>query len=286
MPVNFDAYIPHEAIITKFIQNKPDIFTLELQFTDPEIANNYSFRPGQFNMVYLYGVGEVAVSIVGSKNSGRGSFSHIIQAVGRITHGMNKLKEGEYIGIRGPFGSHWPMELLADNQDILIFTGGLGNAPLMAAVEEILVNPMNYKRLYVLHGIKSSDLLIYEDMYQRWHNSPNTRVMMATSSKEPVDNGKWLWQRGFVVDLLPLLEIDVKNTIVMTVGPEVMMKSVAKSCIALGIDANKIFLSLERSMKCAIGHCGHCQLGPEFICKDGPVYAYSACKHLLEVEGL
>lgn len=285
MPANFDAYTPHEAIINNFIQNQPDVFTLELQFTDSKIADNYSFQPGQFNMVYLYGVGEVAISIVRPENPVKGAFSHIIQAVGRITHGMNKLKVGEHIGIRGPFGSHWPIELSKD-KDVLIFTGGLGNAPLMAAVEEILANPMDYKKLYVLHGIKSSDLLICEDMYQRWHNSLNTRVMMATSSKDPVDNGKWLWQRGFVTDLIPLLNIDVKNTMVMTVGPEAMMKSVAKSCIALGIDANNIFLSLERSMKCAIGHCGHCQLGPEFICKDGPVYAYSACKDLLEVEGL
>lgn len=280
-----NPYTPHEAVVVEFIQNQHDIFTMRLQFTDSVIASKYSFCPGQFNMVYLYGVGEVAISIVNDRNYITGAFEHIIQVVGRITTGMNKIKAGDKVGIRGPFGTHWPLEAIK-NKNVIIVTGGLGNAPLIAATEEILRDRSNYDKLYVLHGIRSSDLLICEDMYTRWNASPDTRVMMATSHDEPIDNGKWLWKKGLVTDFIPLLEIDFNNTIVMTVGPEIMMKAVAKEFIKTGVNAENIFVSLERSMKCAIGHCGHCQLGPEFICKDGPVYSYSKCAHLLAVEGL
>ena len=280
-----DCYTPHEALIVEFIDNKPDIFTIRLKLTDPDVANGYTFYPGQFNMIYMYGVGEVAISIVNDKDYTPGFFTHIIQVVGRITKGMVKLKVGDKVGIRGAYGTCWPLELIK-RHDIVIATGGLGNAPLMAAVEEILNNRHQYGKLYVLHGIRSSDVLICEDMYERWNNAPDTQVMMATSTANPVDNGKWQWKKGFVTDFIGQLGINFKNTVVLTVGPEIMMKSVADKFIERGLSPDNVFLSLERSMKCAVGHCGHCQLGAEFVCKDGPVYSYSKCKKLLDVRGL
>jgi sulfhydrogenase subunit gamma (sulfur reductase) len=288
MLITNDIYTPHEAEVIEFTQNKPDIFSLRLRFTDPEIANLYSFRPGQFNMVYLYGVGEVPISIVNdhdSHDAEPGSFKHIIQEVGRQTRGVAKLKTGDKVGVRGPFGTSWPLEDI-QGKNIIVVTGGLGNAALIAAVEQIILNYNLYDKLYVLHGIRSSDLLIYESMYERWHNSPNTRVMMATSHADPVDNGKWLWARGLVTDFISKLDVNFNNSVVMTVGPEPMMKAVAKESIATGVNPGNIFLSLERNMKCAIGHCGRCQLREQFICKDGAVYPYSVCAELLEVKGL
>ena len=283
-----DSYIPLEAEIIEFILNKPDIFTLRLRFTDPEIANLYSFRPGQFNMIYLYGVGEVPISIVNDydcHDAKLKSFKHIIQAAGRLTHGMNKLKTGDKVGVRGPFGTSWPLEEI-QGKNVIVVTGGLGNAALIAATDEIICNRNLYRKLYVLHGIRSSDALICENMYERWHNSPNTRVMMATSHTDPVNNGKWLWERGLVTTFISKLDVNFNNSVVMTVGPEPMMKAVAKEFIASGVNPENIFLSLERNMKCAIGHCGRCQLREQFICKDGPVYPYSVCAELLEVKGL
>lgn len=280
-----DAYTPFEAEIVEFIQEKPDIFTLRLSITDKQIAEKYTFAPGQFNMVYLYGVGEVAISIVNDRNHQQGSFEHTIAAVGRITNGMNKFKTGDKIGIRGPFGSCWPLEK-ARGKNVIIVSGGLGNAPLVAATEEILLNRSLYNELYVLHGIRHPDLLIYTDLYERWNNSPKTKVMLATSEADPVVNYKWESVKGFVTNFIPKLKVDFKNTIVMTVGPEIMMKLVAKEFVTAGISPENIFLSLERSMKCAIGHCGHCQLGSQFVCKDGPIYSYTACENLLTVKGL
>jgi NAD(P)H-flavin reductase len=280
-----DAYTPYEAEVVEFIQEHHDIFTIRLKFTDHAIDNKFVFLPGQFNMIYLYGVGEVAISIVNDRNHQKGRFEHTIQVVGRITKGMAKLQAGDKVGIRGPFGTAWPMEQAKD-KNVVIVTGGLGNAPLVAATEEVLKNRDQYGKLFVLHGIRSSDLLIYDAMYTRWSKSPDTTVMMATSNEDPVDDGKWTWGKGYVTNFIPQMSIDWANTVVMTVGPEPMMIGVAKAFIAAGVKPENVFVSIERSMKCAIGHCGHCQLGSQFVCKDGAVYPYPACEKLLEVKGL
>ena len=281
----FDPYLPHEAEVIEFIKEQHDIFTLRLQLTDSELASRYRFLPGQFNMIYLYGVGELPMSIVNDRNYEKGKFEHTIQIVGRLTLGISKLKSGDKVGIRGPFGTSWPTNE-ASGKNIIIVSGGLGNAPLVAVIEEILHSRDFYKKLYILHGIRSSDLLIYENRYERWNNSIDTKVMMATSHIEPVDNGKWTWRKGFVSCYITDLDVDFNDTAVMTVGPEAMMKAIAKEFEAAGVDPKNIYLSLERSMKCAIGHCGRCQLGSQFICKNGPVYSYFDCKNLLEIKGL
>ncbi|APC97602.1 FAD/NAD(P)-binding protein [Francisella frigiditurris] len=278
-----DAYLPHEAEIIEFIQDAPDIFTLRLQFVDEDLRKTYQFQPGQFNMLYLYGVGEVAISIVNDRDFKTDVFEHTIQVVGRVTKGMAKLKAGERIGVRGPYGSSWPVEQ-AKGKDVVIMTGGLGNAPLVAATEEILKDRNAYGKVYVVQGIRHSDGLIYQDKYTRWNNQPNTEVLLVATEGEA--HGPWKWYKGFVTAAVEDLNLDYKNTYVMSVGPEIMMKNVAKSFADVGVPEEQIFVSLERSMKCAIGHCGHCQMGKEFVCKDGAVYAYPAVKELLSIKGV
>lgn len=280
-----DAYVPYEAEVVEFIQEQHDIFTLRLKFTEPELQQRYSFRPGQFNMLYLFGVGEVAISIVNDPNHQAGRFEHTIQAVGRITKGMLQLRTGDRIGVRGPFGTSWPLTE-AKGKDVIMVTGGLGNAPLVAATEEILQNRDQYGKLRVLHGLRSADRLIYAARYMRWHNAPHSRVFMATSHAAPLDNGNWIWGSGLVTSFMHDLDVDFANSVVMSVGPEPMMIGVANAFVAAGVRPECVYLSLERSMKCAIGHCGHCQLGAQFICKDGAIYPYLACAALLGVKGL
>lgn len=278
-----DAYTPYEAEVVEFIQEDPEIFTIRLRMTDPEIRAKYSFRPGQFNMIYLYGVGEVAISIVNDRAFQSDVFEHTIQVVGRITKGMAKLQKGDKVGIRGAFGTSWPLEA-AKGKDVVIMTGGLGNAPLVAATEEILKNRDQYGKVYVVQGIRHADGLIYRDKYERWNNMPNTEVLLAATVGEPF--GPWKWYNGFVTAAIPDLDIDHNKTVVMTVGPEIMMINVAKEFIKVGVPADQIFVSLERSMKCAIGHCGHCQMGKEFICKDGAVYPYPSVEKALQIKGI
>lgn len=278
-----DAYLPCEAEVIDFIQEDTDIFTLRLRLCDEKTRMVYRFEPGQFNMLYLYGIGEVAISIVNDRDFQSDVFEHTIQEVKRVTKGLAKLKAGDKVGIRGPFGSMWPIAE-AKGRDVVIMTGGLGNAPLVAAVEAICKNRDAYGRLYIVQGVREAEGLIYRDKYTRWNQLPNTEVMITTSEGTPF--GPWKWYRGFVTEAIKALSIDLDNTFVMSVGPEIMMKNVAKAFVKLGVPAEHIFISLERSMKCAIGHCGHCQMGQEFVCKDGPVYAYSAVRKLLEIKGV
>ncbi|WP_119343079.1 FAD/NAD(P)-binding protein [Facilibium subflavum] len=277
-----DSYLPFEAEVIEFIQDADDIFTLRLQFVDAQLRQQYQFYPGQFNMIYLYGVGEVAISIVNDRGFQQDIFEHTIQVVGRVTKGMAKLKQGDRIGIRGPFGSCWPIEAAKDKH-VVIITGGLGNAPLVAATEAILKNYQNYRSIYIIQGVRHASGLIYQEKYTRWHNSPHAKVIITATQGQPF--GPWQWYNGFVTSAIDDLDIDYQETIVMSVGPEIMMKNVAQSFIQKGTPVEQIFISLERSMKCAIGHCGHCQLGKEFVCKDGPVYAYSMVQQLLEIQG-
>ena len=167
-----DAYLPHQAEIVEFIQDADDIFTLHLRFVDEELCKNYKFYPGQFNMLYLYGVGEVAISIVNDRNFANDIFEHTIQIVGRVTKGMGKLKAGETIGVTGRFGSSWPVEQ-AKGKDIVIMTGGL-NAPLVATTEEILKDRETYGKVYIVQGIRDTFGLIYQDKYVHCNNQPNT----------------------------------------------------------------------------------------------------------------
>ena len=278
-----DAYLPLEAEIIEFIDDAPDIFTIRLRLTNDDARQKYRFQPGQFNMIYLYGIGEVAISIVNDRDFNDEIFEHTIQVVGRITKGMHQLQKGQYVGIRGPFGSSWPVEE-AKGKDVVIMTGGLGNAPLVAATETILKQLDQYGKIYVVQGVRHSEGLIYQDKYTRWNNMPNVEVIM--SATEGKAHGPWKWVKGFVTDAIKNLKLDYQNTYVMSVGPEIMMKNVAKSFIDIGVPESQVFVSLERSMKCAIGHCGHCQMGKEFICKDGAVYAYPQVEKLLSIEGV
>lgn len=279
----YDFYTPEEAEIVEFIEEFPSIITLRLRLTDIVSRRSYKFLPGQFNMVYIYGIGEIAISIVNDREFKPYQFEHTIQVVGRVTKALEYLKRGDRVGIRGAFGSFWPLNL-AHGKDVVIISGGLGNAPLVAAIEEIMANRSMFGKVYIIQGVKDTSGLIYQDRYTRWHMIPNTEVLLTATLGEPF--GLWKWYKGFVTTVIDDLRIDVDNTIVMTVGPEIMMKNVARQFIQRNVSAKNIFVSLERSMKCAVGHCGHCQMGAEFICKDGAVYAYADVAKLLEVEGI
>ncbi|MCF6765671.1 FAD/NAD(P)-binding protein [Thiotrichales bacterium 19S3-7] len=283
MIIEDDVYLPFEAEVIECLHDTDEIFTLRLELTDPQLRETYRFKPGQYNMIYLYGVGEVAISIVNDRKFNPNRFEHTIQVVGRVTKGMAKLQKGDRVGIRGPFGTQWPIDS-AYGKDVVIMTGGLGNAPLVALTESLLNERDRFGKLYVVQGLRHSDGLIYQDKYSRWNELPNTEVIITRTEGDSF--GPWKWYQGFVTEAIDDLDIDYKNTIVMSVGPEIMMINVAKAFIKKGVPSDQVYVSLERSMKCAVGHCGHCQMGKEFVCKDGAVYAYPRVEKLLETKGV
>lgn len=274
-----DAYLPYEAEIIERIQEAPTIFTLRLRFSNPQLQKKYSFQPGQFNMLYLYGVGEVAISIVSDPENDE-LYDHAIRIVGRVTKGLAKLKSGDRLGVRGPFGYGWPMQK-AKQKNVIIITGGLGCAPVVSAINYIMQRRAAYKRVIIMQSVKHSDDLIFRNRYEQWQQMPNTEVYLAADKASK----NWPWQLGRVTDMIQHVQLNAENTIAMLCGPEIMMQVAAQELLKKHIAEKNIYLSMERNMACAIGHCGHCQFGGLFICKNGPVLAYSALKKLLGKAG-
>ncbi|BBF65938.1 Ni/Fe hydrogenase subunit gamma [Acidithiobacillus sp. 'AMD consortium'] len=273
-----DPYLPHEVEILERIQESPTIFTLRLAFTDPEMQASYRFQPGQFNMVYLYGVGEVPISIVSDPEDGH-LIDHTIRAVGLVTQGLTRLGKGARLGLRGPYGRGWPLKP-AEGRDIVLLTGGLGCAPVVSVIHYILRRRERFGRLTILQGVKHTDDLIWRDQYEAWSRLPDVQVGLAADVGSP----GWFGQVGPVTVLFDRAQFD-PGALVMMCGPEPMMRAAVQELLRRGVAGEDLWLSMERSMHCAVGHCGHCQMGRNFVCRDGPVFPYPEIQALLGERG-
>ena len=272
-------YLPHEAEVLERVEQTGTVFTLRLNFTDPQVRAAYTFQPGQFNMVYLYGVGEVAISIVSDPEDDR-LLDHTIRTVGRVTRGLAKLRPGDRLGIRGPFGRGWPLGR-AEGRDVVIVTGGLGCAPVVSVINYVMKRRERFGRLSILQGVKHSDDLIYRGYFERWAKAPDTHVFLAADAGGPL----WPWHVGYVTDLFDQVAFDPGRSIAMMCGPEGMMNVAVQGLRERGLAEEDLYLSMERNMQCAVGHCGHCQYGGRFVCSDGPVFPYAAVRDLFGVRG-
>jgi NAD(P)H-flavin reductase len=275
-----NPYLPMEVEVVERIQESKTVFTLRLRLTDAEVQASYQFAPGQFNMVYLPGVGEVAISIVSDPEE-EYFLDHTIRAVGRVTHGLEQLQKGARLGVRGPFGRGWPLQL-AQGRDVLLVTGGLGCAPVVSVINYIMRRRDQYGRLTVMQGVKHSDDLIYRDRLKRWQEVPDTKLLLSADRAGP----GWPWREGYVTSLFDEAAFEPGNALAMMCGPEGMMRIAIKELQQRGLDDSNIFLSMERNMQCAVGHCGHCQYGGKFICKNGPVFSYAEIATLLGQDGI
>ena len=260
-----NPYLIHPAMVVERKQESTDIVTLRLQLTHPAQQRAFQFEAGQFNMLYVFGVGEVAISIVSDPDEPE-FLDHTIRIVGRVTQVLGHFQIGETVGVRGPFGLGWPMRE-AKRKDVLIVTGGLGCAPVVGAIEYMFRRREEYGAITILHGVKTPQDLLYRERYDRWRHQPNTQVLLT--SDEP---GKtWRNHVGVVTELFDDLQLEPDRTLVMMCGPEVMMRVGCNILTHKGLRPDAMYVSLERHMECGIGLCGHCQLGPFFLCKDGPV---------------
>ncbi len=269
-----DPMVTHPVMIRKLIWENDDTFTLTLDLGDA--LPDYRFLPGQFNMVYLYGTGEVAISI-SSDPAKTATLDHTIHRVGTVTTALAQRKRGDVIGLRGPFGSSWPVEA-GKGKDVCIVTGGIGLAPLRPLIYTILHNRDAYGRVIVMYGGRSPLDLLYRVELEKWGNDHRVETLVT------VDRGDSSWKGniGVVTTLFSYIKLDARNTVAYVCGPEVMMKYTVVELEHRGIPAEQVYLSMERNMKCAVGFCGHCQFGPTFICKEGPVYPLPKIRHLLD----
>jgi len=273
-----NPYLPREAVIVEKVIESPVIFTLRLAFSDPNWQ--YSFKPGQFNMITLPGVGEIAISIVSDPEC-EAYYDHTIRVVGRVTRAMTQLKAGDSVGIRGPLGRGWPMHDIR-GRDVVVITGGVGCAPTVSLINYIVKRRQAYGRLSILQGVKHSDDFFFQSRFAAWRKMQDTTVLLAA---DVVGKAPSNWYQGYVTELINQISVD-ENTCVILCGPELMMKKSIQLLTSKGVREDQCFLTLERSMHCGVGHCGHCQLGPKFICKDGPVFCYPEIKQWLERPGI
>jgi len=279
-PATIGMDCPAAAEVMERVTESRTIVTLRLRLTDPACHAAFRFAPGQFNMLGLFGAGEVPISIVSDPHE-QAYIEHAIRAVGRVTHGLARLEAGAMLGLRGPFGRGWPLAE-AQGKNVLIITGGLGCAPTVAVVNYILRRRAQFGRLTMIQGVKHSDDLLWRRRYELWEREPDTQVLIAADVAGPL----WPWHVGRITELFDRARIDPERTFVMLCGPEGMMQIAIQHLLGRGVAAEAIWLSLERSMHCALGFCGHCQLGPKFVCRDGPVFCYNDVRDFFGRPGL
>lgn len=253
--------------IGRMVKESYDTFTLEL--VPQGRYQTFPFAPGQFNMLYVFGVGEIPISISGDPQH-PGLLVHTTRAVGTVTKAMRALKVGDTIGVRGPFGSTWPVKE-ARGYDVVFVAGGIGLAPLRPALYQVLAQRDRYGKIVLLYGTRSPEDILFRSELEKWRSRFDLEIYVTVDYA----NSKWHGNVGVVTRLIPKAPFDPLNTIAMVCGPEVMMRFTALELQKRGVPSDHIYISMERNMKCATGFCGHCQFGPTFICKNGPVYPYN-----------
>ncbi len=279
--MNANPWLSHPAVIEEIRPEIESIATLILRLEDSELAANYRFAPGQFNMLYVPGCGEVAISMSGPDTDNGHRITHTIRTVGRVTQAIEQLVVGETIGVRGPMGTPWPMQSL-HGRDVVLVSGGLGMAPLRPVVYALMKEPKRFGKRTLLYGARSPDLLLYTDEIDSWRESGiDVHITVDRATDE------WHGHVGTVPLLIDRLAgIDAPRTGMLVCGPEIMMHFSAKSGLARGLTRESIWLSMERNMQCAFGMCGHCQWGSHFVCRNGPVLRYDTAEAFLRVSDL
>jgi NAD(P)H-flavin reductase len=252
-----------------------DTWTLELEPPGGALA----FEPGQFTMLAAPGAGEVPISISGDADAPE-VLVHTVRAVGPATRAICAAQPGDVLTVRGPFGSAWPVDHLA-GRDVLVVTGGIGLAPLRAAILRLLAHAGDHGRLVLLYGGRTPDLMLYADELDGWRER-GLDVMTTVDSAGP----EWVGHVGVVPNLVRRAAFDGERAVALACGPEVMMRFALTALARRGVGADRVHLSVERNMQCGIGLCGHCQLGPTLVCRDGPVYRADALSRWLAVREL
>jgi NAD(P)H-flavin reductase len=278
LPHDSAALVPRPFRVTRKRRELPDAWTLELEPADG--GGPIRFQPGQFTMIYAFGVGEAAISISGDP-AAPDVLVHTVRAVGAITHAVCGARRGDVLGIRGPYGVGWPIDAAA-GRDVLVLAGGLGFAPLRPLVRAILVRREAFARVAILVATRTPRTILYTRELTRWRARFDLDVRATVDAGDP----SWGGDVGPITTLVARAAFEPERTTAFVCGPEAMMRFVAADLVQRGVARSSIFLSMERNMKCAVGVCGHCQFGPAFVCKDGPVLPYSRIESALRVREL
>ncbi len=268
-----DPMVPRIVRVRKRTRELPGTVTLELEPADDAPLPRY--QPGQFTMMYVFGVGEIPVSISGDA-SDASTLVQTIRSVGAVSEAVTALKPGELLGLRGPFGSAWPTEELV-GQDVVVVAGGLGLAPLRPSIYHLLANRGQFGKVVLLYGTRNPEEILYRRQLETWRKRLDLQLEVTVDHA----GGDWRGNVGVVTRLIPRLSVDLHHATALVCGPEVMMRFAAAGLHDIGMPESAIWVSLERNMKCAVGLCGHCQFAGMFACKDGAVVRYDRVRRLM-----
>jgi len=261
-----DAMVFRPSMIRRVIKESHDTFSLEIE---PATSDRlFHFAPGQFNMLYVYGVGEVPISISGDPTQPK-ILVHTTREVGTVTKAMRGLKVGSTIGVRGPYGASWPVDKITGN-DVVLVTGGIGLAPLRPVIYYLLANRDKYGKIVLLYGARTPEDILFRKDLEKWRSRFDFEAYLTVDRA----TGSWKGNVGVVTQLIKRSPFDPLHCAALVCGPEIMMRFTVLELEKRGVRHENMYLSMERNMKCGIGLCGHCQLGGSFVCKDGPVYRY------------
>jgi NAD(P)H-flavin reductase len=283
--LNFPAraanpWLPKLAVIESLTAEAPQVATYRLRLADDGSLADYAFAAGQFNMLYIPGCGEAAISMSGSPADASG-WTHTIRRAGQVTSALARMHVGDQVGVRGPYGRPWPLTRCV-GWDIVLIAGGVGLAPLRPVIYELLARRAEFGRLVLLYGARTAADLLFAQEFAVWR--VGGLIVQTTVDRATAD---WMGHVGVVPLLLQRLQLPrPSQTAVFCCGPEVMMRYAALSAMERGIAACQIYVSLERHMQCAVGLCGHCQLGTALICRDGPVFSWDSAAPLLTIHDL
>ncbi len=268
--------LPAPFVVSATRRDTADTWTLLLR---PRAGTPLAFAPGQFTMLSAIGCGEVPISISGDPD-GDGPLEHTVRAVGLATEAICRAGPGEVLGVRGPFGRPWPVAEI-EGADVVIVAGGIGLAPLRPAILSLLARRERYGRLLLLYGGRAPGQLLYMHELDEWA-ARGLDVALTVDSAGP----EWLGHVGVVPRLIGRAHFDAADAVALLCGPEVMMRFTVAALARSGVRGDRVYASMERNMQCGIGHCGHCQLGPSLLCRDGPVYRWSELEPWLAIREL
>lgn len=273
-----DSWMPVPARIVSSHSENFNTRTYEIEFVDPTLAGQYRFDPGQFNMIYVPGVGEAAISVSSDCEQG-GRLAHTIRLVGSVTRAIDRLGVGGIVGLRGPFGRGWPMREVV-GKDVVILAGGIGLAPLRPVVYWLLKHRQQCRRVVLLYGCRTPEDRLYSNELERWAADGSIDVLVT------VDNatGEWAGPVGVVTNLMRRIKVNAERTLVMVCGPRILNRVATWNFLQLHVPPTQVYVSLERNMNCGFGRCGHCQYGGKFVCRDGPVFCFSEIASTFAVE--
>ncbi len=272
-------YKPHNANITDIRSLIPEHKVFRIVFEDEDYREKFTFNPGQFMMLSLLGAGEAPISICSSPTE-KGFFELCVRRTGRITDKLHDMQENDRVGVRGPYGNGFPVNLLKGN-DLLMIVGGLGMAPLRSLLRYVVDKRKEFGRVTLAYGIRSpDDMLFHDEIMHLFHRKDMNVLLAAENAGEHQD---WPGSIGMVTDLFDSFDVDLEKTYAVVCGPPVMYKFVLKGLLDIHFSKDKIFMSLERKMKCGVGKCNHCSIGYKLTCIDGPIFTYWDAINLPEI---